>query len=98
MEGATGVIYKICFKLETKKEIRTSDILSFQQINDVVASVRTLKQNPNVSMIEFLDKQISEWLGLSFKYHWLWHSQNLGREKAVCGEGLHQMAFIKGYP
>lgn len=69
MEGITGVIYKICFRIETKKPIRTANLISFDQINDVVNYARELKRNLNISMIEFLDKHISEFIGLPFKYH-----------------------------
>jgi glycolate oxidase len=69
MEGITGVIYKIGFRVEFKKPIRTAALFSFDQINDVANFARELRRNENVSMIEFLDKQISEWMKLQFKYH-----------------------------
>ena len=69
MEGITGVIYKICFRVETKKILRTANLISFDQINDVANYARELKRNIDISMIEFLDKQISEFVGLPFKYH-----------------------------
>lgn len=71
MEGITGVIAKASLRLSTKKPQRTATLISSGQINDISNYVRDLKRNPNVSMIEFFDKKISEWLGLDFKYHLL---------------------------
>lgn len=71
MEGITGVIYKICFKLSEKVKARTAKLFSFEQINELINITRELKRNKNISMIEFIDKNISEWIGLNFKYHLL---------------------------
>jgi len=71
MEGITGVIAKASLRLSAKRSQRTATLISSGYINEISDYVRNLKRNPNVSMIEFFDKKISEWLGLSFKYHLL---------------------------
>jgi glycolate oxidase len=68
MEGITGVIAKICLKLSTVKT-RTASIAKFEDLDDIVTTVRELKRNTDVCMIEFLDKMISKKLGLEDKYH-----------------------------
>lgn len=68
MEGITGVICRASLRLTNRKH-RTASVYSGEMINEMVDLVRELKRNQNVSMIEFIDKQISEWLGFSFKYH-----------------------------
>lgn len=69
MEGITGVISKASLRLADKPLIFSGDIFVKDYIDDVVTIVRDLKRNPNVSMIEFLDKRVSEFVGLPFKYH-----------------------------
>jgi glycolate oxidase len=68
MEGITGVICRASLRLVNRKD-RTASVYSGEMINEIVDLVRKLKINQNVSMIEFIDKQISEWLGLAYKYH-----------------------------
>lgn len=68
MEGITGVIYRASLRLIFKKT-RTARLVARDYINDIVDIVRELRQNRNVSGIEFLDKRMSEYLLLPFKYH-----------------------------
>lgn len=68
MEGITGVIVKACLKLSDKKQ-RTATLFSSESLEEVVGVARSLKRNSYVSMIEFLDKNISLWVGLEEKYH-----------------------------
>jgi glycolate oxidase len=71
LEGTTGVIFRANLRLASKKRQRTATLLSSGYINEISDYVRNLKRNANVSMIEFFDKKISEWLGFEFKYHLL---------------------------
>lgn len=69
MEGITGVISKASLRLANKPLQHSADIISGEYIDKITDIVRELKRNPNVSMIEFLDKRVSEMIGLPFKYH-----------------------------
>jgi len=68
MEGITGVIVKACLKLSPKKK-RTASLVKADSIEKVVSVVRRLKRDRSVSMIEFIDKKISEGLELEPLYH-----------------------------
>ena len=68
MEGITGVIVRACLKLSPIKE-RTATLLKIDNIEEIVSTVRELKRNSAVSMIEFLDKKISNKLELGEHYH-----------------------------
>lgn len=68
MEGITGIIVKASLKLTHDKK-RTAELISKDNLNEIIGITRVLKRNPDVSMIEFLDKQVSEMLGLGDKYH-----------------------------
>jgi glycolate oxidase len=69
MEGITGVISRASLRLINKRPMATASLFSADYIDDVVNTARELKRNPSVSMIEFLDKRVSEMVGLPFKYH-----------------------------
>jgi len=75
MEGITGVIVKACLKLE-KKKLRTASLIEIETMDQVIPTVRQLKQNRAVSMIEFIDKKISEDLELGPKYHLIVEYEN----------------------
>jgi len=75
MEGTTGIIVKACLKLE-KKKLRTASLIGIEKMNQVIPTVRQIKQNRAVSMIEFIDKKISEALELSPKYHLIVEYEN----------------------
>ena len=75
MEGITGVIVKACLKLSPKKT-RTASLVKADSIEKVVSVVRNLKLDSSVSMVEFLDKKISEGLGLSSTYHLIVEYEN----------------------
>ncbi len=68
MEGITGIIVKANLKLVEKKE-RTADLIEKDNLNEIIELTRELKRNAEVSMIEFIDKTISQWLNLNEKYH-----------------------------
>ncbi len=68
MEGTTGLITKASLRLISKKE-RTAKIISSEYMQEVMEKVKELRANPSVSAIELLDKRISEFLSLPFKYH-----------------------------
>lgn len=69
MEGITGIIVRASLRLANKRPECTATLFSAEYIDDIVNIVRDLKRNPNVSMIEFLDKRVSEMVDLPFKYH-----------------------------
>lgn len=69
MEGITGVISRASLRLANKRTASSGEIISGDYIDKIVDVVRDLKRNPNVSMVEFLDKRVSEMVGLPFKYH-----------------------------
>lgn len=68
MEGITGVIYKACLKLSEKVN-RTATVIARESIDEIMEQAKSLKRNPEVSMIEFIDKNISQWLGLKGGHH-----------------------------
>jgi len=68
MEGITGVIVKACLKLNEIKN-RTATLFSSESLEEIIDVARSLKRNSEVSMIEFLDKKISSWIGLENKYY-----------------------------
>jgi len=68
MEGITGVIVKACLKLSERKK-RTASLIGVDDVDKAVAYARDLKRNSEVSMIEFMDRQISVSLGLEDRYH-----------------------------
>jgi glycolate oxidase len=69
MEGITGVIAKANLRLSDKPAVFSGDLVVRDYIDEIVNIVRDLKRNQNISMIEFLDKRVSEFVGLPFKYH-----------------------------
>ena len=69
MEGITGVISRASLRLANKPLVHSGDLIVRDYIDEIVDVVRNLKRSPNVSMIEFLDKRVSEMVGLPFKYH-----------------------------
>lgn len=68
MEGITGVIVRANLKLKEKVS-RTASILSRESIDEILAELRELKRDSSVSMIEYIDRQISGWLGLRNSFH-----------------------------
>jgi glycolate oxidase len=75
MEGMTGVIVRACLKLSPLK-YRTASILKVDRLENVVPIVKNLKGDPDVSMIEFLDKTVSKGLGMVEKYHLIVEYEN----------------------
>ena len=68
MEGITGVIVKACLKLSPLKK-RTANLVKVENLEEIVSIVKNLKRNSAISMIEFIDENISEMLGLDKNYH-----------------------------
>jgi glycolate oxidase len=68
MEGITGIIVRACLKLSSIRE-RTATLVKVESLDKIVSIVRQLKRNSAVSMIEFLDKKISNYLELGEDYH-----------------------------
>lgn len=75
MEGITGVIVRASLKLTSKKE-RTARLIVSEDLREIHDAVLENKRNPAVSMIEFLDKIISEMIGLERKYHLIVEYEN----------------------
>jgi len=68
MEGITGVIVKAGLKLTEKKQ-RTASLFSCDDAGEIVEIVRELKRDSSVSMVEFVGRDIAEWLGLEKSYY-----------------------------
>ena len=64
MEGITGVIVRACLNLYPIMD-RSASLVSLDSLEEVIALVRKLKRRRDVSMIEFLDRQISAGVGFS---------------------------------
>jgi FAD/FMN-containing dehydrogenase len=75
MEGITGVIVRASLKLATKKE-RTAKLVSTDDLKEIYKLVLESKQNSEISMVEFMDKKISEMIGLEKKYHLIIEYEN----------------------
>jgi len=67
MEGITGVVVRACLKLSSVKK-RSASLVRVESLEEVIGLVRNLKMDANISMIEFFDKQVSEWLELGKVY------------------------------
>lgn len=89
MEGITGVIYKASLRLAYKRQVASASLFSAIYIGEIVEMVRNMKRNPYVSMIEFLDKRVSEMVGLPFKYHIIVEFEN--NEGQLKGEAYKQI-------
>lgn len=70
MEGITGIITRIKLKLIPKTK-KSASIFQTNNLDDVLKIARRLKSETDVIMIELFSKDISEMLGLSYKYHLL---------------------------
>ena len=75
MEGITGVIVRACLELSSLKN-RTATLVKINSLEEIVSIVRNLKRNSAVSMIEFIDKKISEGLELGEGYHLIVEYEN----------------------
>ncbi len=80
MEGTTGVIVRACLKLSEKKN-RFPEIMEFGDLNRIIKKVKELKQESDVSSIEFLDKQVSKLIGLKEEYHLFIERETLENSK-----------------
>lgn len=68
MEGITGVIVRACLKL-TEKNNRIPQLIEFNTLDSLVKKVKELKQAPDTTIIEFIDRQVSKLIGLNENYH-----------------------------
>lgn len=68
LEGITGIIVKVCLKLENLRA-RSATLLKFENTKEVISSVSRLKIDQRVCGIDCLDKISSEFLGLEKNYH-----------------------------
>jgi len=68
MEGITGVIVRACLKLSPLKK-RSVSLVEVGSLEEVVSIVRKLKRDSAVSMVEFLDKKVSEGIGFEGGYY-----------------------------
>jgi glycolate oxidase len=101
MEGTTGIIVKACLKLSPKKDRRAS-LIKVDNIDEIIPIVRKFKTNSSVSMIEFLDKGISEGVGLPFAYHLIVeyekpNNMSWGEEDSslLSGEEYHSLLTLR---
>jgi glycolate oxidase len=98
MEGITGVIAKASLRLADKPTVFSGDIFVRDYIDDIVNAVRDLKRNPNVSLVEFMDKRVSEMVGLPFKYHLIVEYES--DEGRIKGDEFKKLLTVrdKAYP
>jgi len=67
-EGITGIILSASLRL-VEKVNRTASLISVDSLGDIMEIVRELKRDMEVSMIEFIDRDISVLIGLDKTYH-----------------------------
>ena len=68
MEGTTGIIARAVLRL-TEKPKRTASLIKADDFMRIAEALGILRLDKGVSMIEFLDKKVSELLGFSSNYH-----------------------------
>ena len=68
MEGITGIIVGAGLKLVEKKE-RGVELIAIKKLEDLMRKVKEFKRSKEVSMVEFIDLEISKNLGLGENYH-----------------------------
>ncbi len=96
-EGITGIIVRARLKL-IKKPVRTVSLFRLASLEEVIALVKKLRLVENISMIFFLDKLTSSFLGLEDKYHIIAEFESeQGREKEKDYEKLISLVK-KAYP
>jgi len=79
MEGTTGVIIKASLRVVEIKEHSVS-LIPYENIEELIMQTRIFKKNPDVSMVEFIDEKISEFLGLERKLHLIVEYESLSGE------------------
>jgi FAD/FMN-containing dehydrogenase len=67
LEGITGIIVKAKLKLISKKT-RTATLFGRKTLKEILEIAKQMKTNPNVSMVEFMNEDISEMIGLNRNY------------------------------
>ncbi|MEN9626297.1 MAG: hypothetical protein RL557_625 [archaeon] len=88
MEGTTGVIVNASLKYVPLIE-PTASILQSDNLDEIIATARRLKADPEVIMLKFYSKKVSTLIGFPEKYHVIVFF-NSGRGK-IQGEGLHTL-------
>lgn len=63
LEGTTGIIVCACLNLSERKT-RTMTLINKKSAKEIIEEVKKLKGQENISMTEFLGKQVSEMLGM----------------------------------
>lgn len=79
LEGISGVIIRACLKITETKD-RTASLISFDSFFSLIEKVKELKRNPDVSMIEFCDKTISQLIDFPNGYNLLVEFESLEGE------------------
>jgi FAD/FMN-containing dehydrogenase len=80
MEGITGIIVRAELKL-TEKKTRKPKMEKIDSLNELIKRVKELKQQPETTMIEYLDKNVSEMIGLTKNYHLFIETETEEKEK-----------------
>ena len=88
MEGITGVVSRVCLKLDNIRE-RSASLLRVESLDEVVDLVVKFKQRRDVSGLEFLDRIVSKGIGLGENYHLLVEFE--GDEGSLKGEGYSKV-------
>jgi len=75
-EGFSGIILEANLKTTIKPKLVSLDFLSFENINDLLNKVSEIKNNKEISALEFIDKKISKLINLEEKYYLLIEYEN----------------------
>ncbi len=78
-EGILGIITKINLEVIKKPELVTLDFIEFEKIEDLIKKAQELankKDELNISAIEFIDKMVGKYQGLSDNYHLIVEYEN----------------------
>ncbi len=68
LEGTTGLIVRVNIRLTSRKE-RSISVLKSENLNGIFKANKALRLDQYVSSIDFINKELSEMLGLQRKYH-----------------------------
>lgn len=68
MEGITGIITSACLKL-TEKIKKSIELKKFDSLEQIIERIKELKRDPKTTMIEILNKDVSEMIGLERSYY-----------------------------
>jgi glycolate oxidase len=88
LEGITGVVVRVCLKLDERKD-HSASLFRLDSVEDVVRSVLRFKQRRDVSGLEFMDRLVSKGVGLDEGYYLLVEFE--GDEGKLKGEGYEKV-------